>query len=221
MTENKQGTQELGELDENAIVIPEGYELVLVQVGEKETIDQNCGQCGGASMHTAAQCVYCGTGRTHYEYKKLGAENEAGEISGKPSTMSDATIVNQGSLEGEIWSEKVTIGKDSVVGNIVGGDNVNMDDNSKAGFIFSPIIRTEDSVTVSQMATSVLVASGALHADIVTIYDGGRVNLESGTVIKELRLGKGVTEPEGGWFTSLKISKVVRGDFPKPREWNK
>lgn len=220
MTENKLASQELGELNEDAIIIPEGYDLVLVQVGEKETIEQNCSQCGGASMHTAAQCVYCGTGRTHYEYKKHGAENEADEIKGKPK-MSDAIIVNQGTLEGEIWATKVSIGKDSVVGNIVGGDNVNMDDNSKAGFIFSPIVRTENNVTVSQLATSVLVASGALRADIVTIYDGGRVNIEGGTVIKELRLGKGVEEPEGGWFSNFKISKVVRGDFPKPSEWNK
>ena len=71
------------------------------------------------------------------------------------------------------------------------------------------------------MATSVLVASGALHADIITIYDGGRVNLEGGTVIKELRLGKGVIEPEDGWFSNLKIAKIVHGDFPKPDEWNK
>ena len=220
MTENTQRTDEQEILDQNAIIIPEGYDLVLVQVGDQEKIDPNCGQCGGASMHTAAACVYCGTGRTHYEYKKKGDKSEFGEINGKPS-MQSSILVEQGSLEGELWADKVTTGEDSVVGNIVGGDNVNMDSRSKAGFIYSPIIRTKDDVTVNQIATSVLTSTGALHADIVTIYDGGNINIENGTTIKELRLGKGVEEPAAGWFSKNKIGKITHGDFPKPTEWLK
>lgn len=202
------------------IVIPDGYEFALVAVDGKDSVDSICPQCGGSSLHTSPACVYCNTARTHYEYKKIGSENEADVISDNQSTMMDEYIVERGRMEGRIWAKEVTIGAESKVGDVVGGDNVYLEGRAQAGYVFAPIIRTSRDVTISQLATSVLTSSGSLHAGIVTIYDGGEAIIPPGSKVSELRLGRGVKKPN--WITrALGIKKIVDGDFPAPSEWKK
>lgn len=200
------------------IIIPDGFDLVVVKVGEQDSVEANCPQCGGASLHTSANCVYCGTSRTHYEYQKKGSENEVDKIIGRSPMMAKITV-EDGSFEGAILAKEVRIGEDSVVGDIQAGDNAYLAKKAKAGFVFSPIIRTEEDVEISQMATSVLTASGPLKAGIVTIYNGGSLNIPLLSRIGELRLGKGVEEPP--WYVKFGIKKIVHDDIGLPKDWEK
>ena len=59
MTEQKKNDQyEVEGLSKDSIVIPKGYDFVLVKVGEQDHVESNCPQCGGASLHTSPACVY-------------------------------------------------------------------------------------------------------------------------------------------------------------------
>ena len=134
--------------------------------------------------------------------------------------MMDSVTVEQGSFEGKIWANEVRIGSESEVGDVVGGDNVYMENGAKAGFVYSPILRTGQGVKITQLATSVLTSSRGLRAGIVTIFDGGEASFPIGSRIEELRLGIGVKEP--GWLTKIGIKKIVTGQsIPVPPEWEK
>lgn len=219
--ESRTKTNEVVGIDKDAIIIPEGFELVVVKVGNQENIEPSCPTCGGSSLHTAAACVYCGNGRTHYEYKKIGGE-EVKKTSGQEK-MSNKVIVEQGTMEGKISANEVRIEEGSVVGDIVGGDNVYLAEGAKAGFVYSPILRTERGVEISQAATTVFDYNGPVVIDVLTVYNttspDSVLNIATGSKINELRLGTGIEEP--GMFERWGIKKITHGDFPVPKEWIK
>lgn len=210
---------EEGKFNPGTVIIPEGYDLVLVQIGKSEHVLENCSQCGGCSPETAPGCVYCGTGRTHYEYKKLGGDDSDNKDSSSNGEMPKKVSVETRSFKGEVRAEQVRIGEESVVGNIEGGDNVYMESGSQAGFVFSPVVRTDSNVTVSHLSTSELDTEGPLFADSVTVYNGGSLELHIGSVIEHLKLGVGVEEPD--MLVRFRIKKITCEDLPRPKVWEK
>lgn len=210
---------EAAKFDPKAVVIPEGYDIILVPIGDSDHVEAFCSQCNGASPETAPACVYCGTGRTHYEYKKLDEPDPKPKKVGSHKEMSDKVKVDVKSMEGQVRARHVTIGEESVVGDIVGGEDVYMDAHSSAGFVFSPMVNTKANVTISHLATRDLNTDGPIIADTLKIYDGGRLELHMGSQIGTLMLGKDVEAPN--WIISMNIKNTIQGDFPRPKIWEK
>lgn len=204
-----------GALNEAEFIVPKGYRLVKVVVGQSDEVAVTCSQCGGSSLHTAARCIYCGVARTHYEYQL-----DDGRLAQRLSRIPGQVTVSYGSLEGCVWAEEVRINQGSRVGSVIAGDNAYFEDDTFSGSVYSPIVRATGHVHFTELATSVLIAtSGRVNARQVTVYDGGELVLPRFSPISELRLGEGVAEPSR--LGLIAIGSIIRGNFPSPQEWNK